>query len=554
MNKKAEISFTRWLIITILLILIFFGLIIRIIYLGSVQSNFLKAQGSKRVIKDVALNSYRGKILDRNGNLLAISVEAPAVWVNPKQYVNNEKNNQQLSQILERPLSEIIHKVQQNYREFVYLKRAINEVEKEAIKKLKIPGIFLATGYRRFYPEGESIAPIIGLTNIDDQGQEGIELLFDHWLRGIPGQNRVLKDCLGNVIQNISILKSPVLGQDLVISIDRRLQYFAYQELKKVVQQTKANAGIIVALSVKTGEILAMVNYPSFDPNLKIEKIVRNRAVTDLYEPGSTFKTFTILEALASGRFNENTLIDTNPGEFRIGNNIITDAEKINNGVLSLSEVLIRSSDIGTAKVILQLDSDHFLNTLHKLGFGQRINHFFPGESAGKLPDNLKKRPFVLATLSFGYSVSLTAVQLAAAYATLGAKGLKRVPTFVKQTTPRNLEKEERLFSQSLCERVLKILERAVEEGTGRRARIKNYRVAGKTGTSHMISPKGGYDPNRYYASFAGIAPVSNPEIAMVVVVIDPKTQYFGSQVAAPLFGRVMEGMLRILAIEFDKE
>ncbi len=552
MNIKYH-NFFRWIVISFLLIVLFISVIARVIYLGFVQSNFLRAQSEKRIVKNVALNGYRGKILDRNGNLLAISVEAPAVCVNPKKYFNNPENNHKLSYILKRPLKEIEDKVQQNNREFIYLKRVVTEEEKIAIEKLKLPGIFFSVGYRRFYPEGASMAPIIGITNIDDHGQEGLELFFNDWLRGIPGKNRVLKDCLGNIIKDISVLKTPILGQDLMITLDRRLQYFAYEELKKVVSETKAESGIIVAMSVKTGEVLAMVNYPSFDPNQKAGKVIRNRAVTDLYEPGSTFKTFTILEALESNKFNENTLIDTNPGEFRIGKNVITDAEKINNGVLSLSEVLIRSSDIGTAKIILHLDSDRFLGNLRKLGFGQRINNFFPGESAGILPNNLKNRPFVLATLSFGYSISLTAVQLVSAYATLGAKGIKKIPTFISEYSG-NSNVEQRVFSVELCNRVIRILEKAVEEGTGRKAKIKGYRVAGKTGTSHMISPKGGYYHNRYYASFAGIAPVSNPEIAMVVVIKDPKNKYFGSQVAAPLFSKVMEGMLRILRIEFDKE
>lgn len=477
-----------------------------------------------------------------------------SVWANPKTFVVTESQGAQLSLLLGLPLKVIRKKLsEQKQREFVYLKRAVPLEKATKVLALHIPGISLERGYRRYYPEADAAAHVVGFTNIDDRGQEGLELAYDSWLRGIPGKTRVVKDRMGNTITSLGVVVEPQQGRNLVLSIDRRIQYLAYNELKKVIEKYNAESGSVVVLAVKTGEVLAMVNMPSYNPNnrdgVSVSRM-RNRAVTDVFEPGSTIKTFTIANALDSGRYNANSLVNTNPGVFVVDGHRIYDDKNRNHGVLKVSEVLQKSSDIGVAKITLSLPSDSLLKMLRKVGFGRSTQSGFPGEVNGVLPDNLKWRPFVLATLSFGYSISVTPLQLAQAYAVIAAHGLLRPMTFLKT------DKEvvgKQVLAEKLCKQMLRMLEAVLDiGGTGTRAQIPGYRVAGKTGTAHVASPDGGYYTDRHFSNFMGIAPASDPQLVVGVIVKSPRGEHHGSLVAAPVFANIMNGALRVLGIPLD--
>ena len=550
--KQIEYEWRFWALVVILILLIL-GLIGRIIYLGIFEHDFLLGQSKLRSVRDVGTYVSRGIIKDRHGTPLAISVPAGSIWIDPKLFRPEAKELNLLSKFLEIDLKLIKSKWEKNIdREFVYLKRSVSmEIVKE-IMSLGISGVFFEKGHKRHYPEGEAVAHVIGFTNIDDSGQEGIELAYDHWLRGIPGKTRVLKDRLGNTVTTLAVLAEPQKGNDLLLSIDHRIQYLAYNELKKAVLQRNAESGSAIVLSVKTGEILAMVNVPSYDPSnrkgISVSRM-RNRAVTDLFEPGSTIKAFSIANALHSGKYKSTTVIDTNPGVFKVGGHVIYDNHHKNNGTLTVKEVLEKSSDIGTAKMTLSLPSNSLLNILKLVGFGKDTQSGFPGEASGFLPDRLEMRPFILATLSFGYGISVTLLQLAQAYSILAAGGIFRPVSFLKIDSPSG---EVEVLPRQLCFEIINMLAAVVTRGTGSLAKIAGYKVAGKTGTSHIASPYGGYYSNRYFASFVGFAPVFDPELVVAVMVKDPKGAYFGSVVAAPIFANIMRGALRILGIKLD--
>jgi cell division protein FtsI (penicillin-binding protein 3) len=377
-------------------------------------------------------------IVDRNGKPLAISIPAASIWANPQLFDATNDQLVQLAQLLKVPKRTLQQKIAKNKsreREFVYLKRALSLELVSKISALRIPGVFSDRGYKRYYPEADGMADVVGFTYVDDGGLVGFELAYDSWLRGISGKMRVVKDCLGNTVTNLGVVTEPQQGNDLTISIDRRVQYLAYNELKKAIVQYRAESGSVVILSVKTGEVLAMVNSPGYNPNNRSgvsPDRFRNRAVTDTFEPGSTIKILTIANALNSGKYTANTLVDTNPGTFKVDGHIIKDAGNRNNGLLSVTGVFRKSSDIGTAKITLSLPSNSLVDLLRDVGFGQSTLSGFPGEASGVLPDNLKARPFVLATLSFGYSLAVTTLQLAQAYAVIASYGLLRPITFVK--------------------------------------------------------------------------------------------------------------------------
>ncbi|MDR1056991.1 MAG: penicillin-binding protein 2 [Coxiellaceae bacterium] len=555
MRDRVEYEW-RLLILTLILCIAVLGLIGRIVYLGVIKHSFLLDQGNIRSVREISIHAHRGIITDRNGEPLAISVSVASVWVNPKTYNATISQENNLSQLLKLPLKTIKRKITaQKHREFVYLKRAIPLEQTEKIMALHIPGIFLEKGYKRYYPEGAAVAQVIGFTNIDDCGQEGIELAYDAWLRGIPGKTRVVKDRLGNTITNLDVINEPQQGRDLTLSIDRRIQYLAYNELKNAIEKHHAESGSVVVLAVKTGEVLAMANSPSYNPNNRTNvatSSLRNRAVTDLFEPGSTIKAFTIANALASGKYNEKSLVDTNPGVLKVEGNPhpIQDDNRRNNGVLTVKGVLQKSSNIGVAKITLSLPSDNLLQLLRNVGFGQSTQSGFPGEAVGFLPKTLRGRAFVLATLSFGYGISTTMLQLVEAYAVIASKGILRPVTFLKVD---KLVSGQQVLSAKVSHKMLEMLEAVLDiGGTGRRAQIPGYRVAGKTGTAYIVSPKGGYYKDRYFATFLGVAPVSDPQLIVGVIVKNPKGLYHGSQVAAPVFVNIMNGALRILGIPLD--
>lgn len=546
----------RLIVLIVVLLVAVSGLIGRIIYLGVIKHDFLLDQSNIRSVREISTPSHRGIITDRNGEPLAISVSVASVWVNPKSLQINKFQEIKLSQLLQIPLKAIKQKVVANaHREFLYLKRSMPLEQAEKILALKIPGVYLERCYKRYYPEGEAAAHVIGFTNIDDQGQEGLELSYDAWLRGVPGKTRVVKDRLGNVITNLGVVIEPVQGKDLALSIDRRIQYLAYNEIKNAVHDHHAESGSVVVLAVKTGEVLAMANFPSYNPNNRKGASVgnlRNRAVTDLFEPGSTIKAFTIASALASGKYNENSLVDTNPGYLKVDehHHPIVDDQKRNNGLLTVKGVLQKSSNIGVAKIALSLPSDSLLHLLRNIGFGQSTQSGFPGEGVGVMPQTLKGRAFMLATLAFGYSISTNMLQLVQAYAVIASGGFLRSVTFLKNS---KIVAGRQVLSVKVSRKMLEMLEAVLDiGGTGRRAQIPGYRVAGKTGTAYIASPTGGYYKDRYFATFIGIAPVSDPELIIGIIIRNPRGLYHGSQVAAPPFVNIMNGTLRILNVPLD--
>lgn len=544
----------RLLILVLILLAIILGLVGRIVYLGVIRRDFLLDQSNIRSIREVSIPAHRGMITDRNGKPLAISIPVASIWANPKLFDATNEQMTQLASLLNLPVKTLQKKIaSQKKHGFIYLKRSLPLELVTKVLALHITGISKEKGYKRYYPEADAMAQVVGFANIDDCGQEGLELAYDSWLRGIPGKVRIVRDCLGNTIANLGILAEPKPGRDLVLSIDRRVQYLAYQELKKTVDQYSAEYGSVVVLKVKTGEVLAMANFPSYNPNnragISLERF-RNRAATDIFEPGSTIKALTIANALNSGKYHANSPIDTNPGRFKVSDKIFYDHKHKNNGLLTVTGVLQKSSDIGVIKMTLSLPSDSLLNLLKNFGFGESTQSGFPGEAAGVLPDNLKRRPIVLANLSFGYSISVSLLQLAKAYLVIASYGLLRPITFLKND---ELTPGKQVLSQRICKQVLTMLEAVLDiGGTGRRAAIPGYRVAGKTGTAE-ISKSGGYYHDRHFATFIGIAPVSDPQLVIAVLIKNPRSGVFtGGSVAAPIFTNIMNGTLRILGIPPD--
>lgn len=556
MNHKFQAALIPWrfyLIVSIIL-LASLGLFSRVVSLTVVERNFLLQQGNERVLRKINIPAFRGMIVDRNNFPLAVSTRVYAVWMNPQLFNPNQENCLALSQLLNIDSDKIKNQATENRlknREFMYLKRAISPQAAETIRALDIPGIDVEPAYKRFYPEGEVTAHIIGFTNVDDQGQEGLELAYNNWLSGVTGKKWVMKDRMGRVISDVQSVQDQKPGHSLKLSIDRRIQYFAYQALMSGVTENKATSGSAIVLDVKTGEVLAMVNYPSFNPNKRPNKIdsrVRNRATTDTFEPGSTIKAFSIASALDSGRYQLNSIIDTSPGWMVVDKNLVHDEK--NNGPLSLTQIMQISSNMGVTKMILSLPPDQLWSLLHRVGFGEITGIGFPGEESGSL---IKRAPwgrFTLATLAFGYGLAVTPLQLAKAYAVLANGGIKVPVTLLYQEqSPTGT----RVIAEHVAKEMLMLLESVVaKDGTGAAARISHYRVAGKTGTTKMVG-KGGYQAHRYESSFVGIAPVSDPRLVVAVVIHDPRGQkYYGGPVAGPVFKTIMQESLRILAVPPD--
>lgn len=537
--------------------LIVAGLIVRLIDLAVFEKNFLQSQGDARSNRIVTLPAYRGMITDRQGYPLAISASVYSVWMNPQEIENKSQDIKTLSRLLNMPSSSIesmIKRFQNSEREFVYLKRDIPPQIAKKIKSLKMAGIYLDHDYKRFYPEGEVAAHVIGFTNIDDKGQEGIELAQDKWLVGTPGKEMVIKDRLGRVISNVQNLKEKKPGNDLALSIHHQLQYLAYRELLAGVQINEAESGSVVVLDAKTGEVLAMVNQPSFNPNNRANEpssSFRNRAVTDVFEPGSTIKTFGIASALDSGLFKPNTMIEIYPGWMRVGHNLVRDEH--NTKDLTVSQVLQLSSNVGITRIVLKLPPNQLWNILHSVGFGQETGVGFPGERSGELIKREHWAPFTLATLAFGYGLSVTTLQLAEAYAVIANHGIKLpVSLLLLDKAPVG----ERVMQAKVADQMLSLLESVVtlKEGTGKAARIPGYRVAGKTGTARIAGVHG-YEKDHHISSFVGIAPVSDPRFIVAVVIRNPQGKYyFGGDVSAPVFRKVMEGALHLANILPDDD
>ncbi len=524
----------------------------RAVFLQVVDAGYLQEQGNARHLRVVEDNSHRGMILDRNGEPLAISTPVDSLWANPEELAGAHARWPVLAKQLGVPVREIGQQVRRNKgREFMYLKRHVTPEMTQQVMALDVPGVAVQREYRRFYPAGAVAGHVVGFTNVDDQGQEGLELAYNSWLRATPGKKRVLKDRLGNVVETVESISLPMAGRDLTISIDRRIQYLAYRELKAAVAEYKAQAATAVVLDARSGEILAMVNEPGFNPNNRNNlhsQVFRNRAVTDVFEPGSTLKAFTVAAALESGKFSPNTPIDTTPGNLQVGRNTIRDTH--NYGLLTVAGVIEKSSNVGATKIAFGMNKNSLWQMFTKVGFGSATKVGLPGESAGVVNPASGWGPIEQATASFGYGISVTALQLAHAYSGLANNGVLLPLTLLRQDQP---VEGLRVMSGKTAHQVGAMLEMAVgADGTGTAAQVYHYRVAGKTGTVRKLTG-GSYSTDNYMALFAGFAPASDPRLVMVIMVDDPSGKaYYGGQIAAPVFGKVMSGALRLLNITPD--
>lgn len=543
-----------WRFYFVIALLVAAGLCIvwRLFDLNVLQRAFLLKQSNARSVRNISIPAYRGMITDRLGSPLAISSPVEAVWVNPKDFEATYRQEFDLAKDLGLPFKYVARHAHDKRHGFVYLKRQNSPFVAAEVKNLGITGVYLQREYKRFYPEGEVTAHVVGLTNIDDQGQEGLELAYQKWLAGSPGEREVVRDREGHIIRNVAILKQPAQGHDLTLSIDHRIQYIAYSAIKQAVTEYHAKSGSIVVINDKTGEVLAMANAPSYNPNDRPKDHdgrYRNRAVTDMFEPGSVIKPFNIALALESGKYTPDSVIDTSPGRMRVGNLIVKD-DGLDYGRIDLTTVLQKSSNIGAAKILMSLPPKSYWTLLHQFGFGQISDSGFPGETPGRFVPQAKWYPSVIATLAYGYGIAVTTLQLAHAYAILANHGVSEPVTLVKRD---EIPAGTQVVQRDVADEVVKMLETVVERGgTGLHASIPHYRVAGKTGTAY-ISNGHGYDQHRYISSFVGMAPASDPNLVVAVVLREPHGQHFGGLVSAPVFARVMAASLRILDIAPDK-
>ena len=524
----------------------------RAVYLQVLNSDFLQSQGNQRHSRLVKDNSHRGMILDRHGSPLAVSTPVDSVWAHPPTLVKERREWPRLAALLEidpRELTQLMRRYED--REFMYLKRHAPPELSERVMALNIPGVALQREYRRYYPLGSVAGHVIGFTNIDDQGQEGVELAYDATLRATPGAKRLLRDLLGNAVEAAESVVLPKPGRDLVLSIDRRIQYLAYRELKAAVAAHGARAGSAVVLDTRTGEVLALVNEPDFNPNNRTglrSGMFRNRAVMDTFDPGSTLKPFIIACALESGKYSPGSVIDTTPGVLRVGDRTFRDIH--NYGVLTVARVIEKSSNVGVSKIALALNKKSIWEMLRHAGFGQSTGVQLPREVLGLLNPYSSWVPVDQASISFGYGISVTPLQLARAYLALANDGTALPLTLQRSET---IPEGERIMSGKTARQLQSMLELAVSDaGTGKAAQVADYRVAGKTGTVRKLTPEG-YSEDKYVAWFAGFAPIDSPRLVMVITVDEPaRGVYYGGEVAAPVFGRVMAGALRLLDIPPD--
>lgn len=523
----------------------------RAVQLQVVQKQFLQDQGEERFLRTVEIAASRGMVTDRNGEPLAISTPVESIWANPPVVLEHLDRLPELAAVLGVDAEELTRRLKEREsREFVYLRRRMPPADAKEVTDLGIAGINTEREYRRYYPAGELTAHVLGFTNIDDHGQEGLELAFDEWLAGTPGAQRVIKDRRGRIVETVEMVREAQQGRDLRLSLDRRVQHLAARELKAAVQEHRAQSGSVVILDVATGEVLAMVNYPSYNPNAgrgASPGARRNRAVTDVIEPGSVMKSFTVAAGLESGKFRPDTLIDTTSGVMKVGRYTVRDIH--NYGTVDLTRLLTKSSNVAAARIAAQLDNDHLYDMFQRFGFGAVTGSGFPGESAGVLPAAAGWSDIEKATLSFGYGLSVTPLQLAQAYAAIGHGGRFVPATFLAGQG----ESGRAVLDPEIAGTVLQMLESVTAPGgTATRAAVPNFRVAGKTGTTRKNSP-GGYFEKRYISVFAGLIPASNPRFVGVVIINDPAgSVYYGGAVAAPVFGRIMPDALRLLNVPPD--
>ena len=545
----------RFRLVLVLLALMTGAIVWRIVDLQVIDHDFLQGQGDARSVRHIPIPAHRGLITDRNGEPLAVSTPVTTLWANGKELQAGRSQWPALAAALGQESKTFAQRLEQNAkREFMYLVRGLTPEQGQAVLDLKVPGVYAIEEFRRFYPAGEVTAHVVGFTDIDDHGREGVELAFDDWLGGVPGKRQVLKDRRGKLIKDIQVTQNAKSGKALALSIDLRLQYLAHRELRNALQEFGAKAGSLVMLDVKSGEVLAMVNQPTYNPNNRRNlnpQAMRNRAMIDVFEPGSTVKPFSIAAALGTGRWKPESTVDTHPGSLRIGRYTIRDVSR--GGVLDLTQILMKSSNVGISKIAFDIGAEPIYAVLHHAGLGQATGLGFPGERVGNLPNHRKWPQAETATLAYGYGLSVTAVQLAHAYAVLANEG-KNVPlSMVRQD---RLPQPVQVMDAAVAKQVLQMLQAVVEEpgGGGARAKVPGYHVGGKSGTARKAAVGSkGYVDKAYRSFFAGVGPMDNPRIATVVMIDEPSNgAYYGGLVSAPVFGKVMAGALRLMNIAPD--
>jgi cell division protein FtsI (penicillin-binding protein 3) len=532
------------------------SLVARAVDLQLLHNEFYQREGNARFQRDIPIAASRGMITDRNGEPLAISSPVESIWASPRVLLQHPEQRPALAKALGMTPEALDERLlPRAERDFVWLRRHMAPAEAEAITALKIPGVASQREFRRFYPLGEPAAHVLGFTNIDDRGQEGLELAYDDWLTGKPGIKRVIRDGSGRQIASVDLIRAAEPGRPLALSIDRRMQHLAFRELRHALAENQAEAGSVVVLDVATGEVLAMVNLPGYNPNSRDSSSAgarRNRAVTDLFEPGSAFKSFIVAAALETGKVSPDTVIETWPGTLQVAGHTVRDVR--NFGTLTTTGLLTKSSNVAAVKLALDMPTEHIHDVLRRFGFGEATGIGFPGEAAGVLPEPRSWGTLPKATIAFGYGISVTPLQLAQAYAALGNGGRLMPPSFLRD--PRTQGRD--VIDPGIANQLVRMLETVIgPEGTARRAAISGYRVAGKSGTSRKAGA-GGYD-RRYVSLFAGLVPASNPRFSVVVMIDDPTSKdaagnlvYYGGAVAAPVFQTVMEGALRLMDVAPD--
>ena len=528
----------------------------RIVDLHVFDHDFLKAHGDARSVRHIPIPAHRGLITDRNGEPQAVSTPVTTIWVNPKELQPARAQWPALAVALGQDQQALIQKLEQNAeREFLYLARGLTPEQGDAVLGLKIPGVYSLEEFRRFYPAGDVVAHLIGFTDVDDRGREGVELAFDQWLAGKPGSRQVLKDRRGRLIKDVGVMRNAKPGKTLALSIDLRLQYLANRELYNALVENEAKAGSLVILDVHTGEVLAMANQPTYNPNNRRNlepAAMRNRAMTDVFEPGSTMKPISMCAALQSGRWKPSDTVEVYPGTLQIGRYTIRDVSKTEGPVLDLTGILIRSSNVGMSKVAFDIGGEAIFRVMQQLGFGRDSGLGFPGEQVGNLPNHREWHKAETATLSYGYGLSVTAIQLAHAYAALANNGRSVPLTLARADQPSGAMQ---VLPEPVAKTMQGMLQQVVEAPNGvYRAQVPGYHVAGKSGTARKASiGSKGYTENAYRSLFAGFGPMSNPRYAVVVVIDEPsKAGYFGGLVSAPVFSKVMSGTLRLMNVPPD--
>lgn len=526
------------------------GLLVRAVYLQGINNDFLQQKGDARYGRVIEVPAHRGMITDRNGEPLAISTPAETVWASPPDVQASPKQVQQLARIIGMTESDLKERLFNTSKEFVYLKRQLPPEQAQQVVRLGIPGISLKREYRRYYPAGEVTSHLLGFTDVDDNGREGIELVHQAKLGGKVGSQQVIKDRRGHIVEDVASLRAPKEGGDVALSIDSKIQSIAFREIQEAVQKHQAKAGSIVVLDAKTGEVLALANWPTFNPNNRVRpalSLLRNRAVTDLFEPGSTMKPFTAAAVLESGKFKSTTMVNTENGKYSIGGRTIHDTHPEH--MLSVAQVIQKSSNVGAAKMALSMTPQDFWSSLSQNGFGAATGSEFPGEATGRLRDFKTWRPIEQATMSYGNGISVNLLQLARAYTAFANNGELKPVTLLKQDTP---VVGNKIYSDETAGAVRAMLEMVVGPGgTAPLAQVAGYRVAGKTGTAHKL--QNGRYVDKYVASFVGMAPASDPRLIVAVMVDEPNgKEHFGGQVAAPAFSSVMNEALRSLDVPYD--